>query len=108
MAKQQIQSGEVVPVRLTPEPNNPYDANAVVFECKIEGCWYRIGYAVREALEEIHLAMRQNLIKTIAFSWVRFVVKWTATGAGYYAGIAITKRGQWSQIVCRCASTISH
>ena len=41
--KEQIyQDGHDVPVRLTPEPENPFDSRAIAFMCFMDGQWYRL------------------------------------------------------------------
>ena len=49
--------GLEVPCHLKPEPDNPFDSNAIAFECQIDGMWQIIGYIVREALDEVHEAL---------------------------------------------------
>ena len=43
--------GKTVSAQLKPEPENPYDTNAVAFVCQMDedAEWKRIGYVVREA-----------------------------------------------------------
>ena len=48
-----IRLGETVPVRLTPEPSNPFDAKLIAFECQVNGKWGRIGYIVKDILDEV-------------------------------------------------------
>ena len=54
--------GETVRVKLEPEPTNAYDSKAIAFMCMVEGSWKRIGYVVRETLDEVHKAIRQRNI----------------------------------------------
>ena len=51
-------NGETVPVKIEPEPTNPYDSKAIkfCFKCFVGGMWCRIGYIVREVLDEVHEA----------------------------------------------------
>ena len=97
-------SGEV-PVKIVPEPDNQYDSKAIAFQCKVDGKWHRIGYIVREALDNVHRALMQKKIISVKFAWVKYLVIWMRSGPGYYAGINIAIDGEWSQEVCRCAST---
>lgn len=53
-----VQDEKKVPVKLDPEPNNPYDAKAIAFICFVDGKWQRIGYMVREVLDDVHCAER--------------------------------------------------
>ena len=52
--------GEIVRVKIEPEPTDSYDSKAVSFMCMVEGSWQRIGYVVRETLDEVHEAIRQR------------------------------------------------
>ena len=40
-------------VRLAPEPENPFDANAIAFQCMHHGEWKTIGYVVAEVCEDV-------------------------------------------------------
>ena len=94
-----------VPVNLFPEPDNPKDAKAIAFKCWIEDKWHRIGYVVKEAQDSVHEARASDAIINMKFSWAQYLLCWTESGPGYYAGINITKRGLWSATVDRSAST---
>ena len=78
--------GEVVGVKIEPEPRNPYDARAIAFLCMVEGSWQRIGYIVRELLEEVHAAISAHDILWVKFAWVNYLLQWTRSGPGFYAG----------------------
>ena len=99
------ENGESVPVKIEPEPTNPYDSKAICFKCQVEGTWCRIGYIVREVLDEVHQAIRENKILYIQFAWVKFLLHWTRCGPGFYAGVYIARKGEWSQRCVRAAST---
>lgn len=45
-----LKEGKDVPTRLQPEPDNPVDANAIMFECQVDKGWKRIGYVVQDIL----------------------------------------------------------
>ena len=96
---------EDVPVRLTKEPNNPKDSMAIAFECLLEGNWKKIGYVVKEVLEEVNEAIRDHLVLSVKFAWIKFLICWSKSGPGFYAGINISKWGTWSRTVKRFAST---
>jgi len=102
---QLIESGQQVPVNLYKEPDNPYDAKAVAFKCWVDDEWHRIGYVVREALDDVHHAMETSSIIDVKFTWAKYLIIWMKSGPGYYAGISITRYGEWSREVCRSAST---
>lgn len=105
-ANTSLRNNEDVPVRLTPEPNNLYDSQAIAFECQLKDKkWRRIGYVVREALEEMHRALNNGDILSVRFGWIKFIADWYMSGPGYFAGIKISKRGDWPASVVRCGST---
>jgi len=98
-------SGVQVPVQVCREPSNPVDSRAIAFQCKLNSKWITIGYVVREALEVLHKALQDKSILNVTFAWVKYLVTWSRSGPGYYAGIDITIRGNWPSVVTRCAST---
>ncbi len=94
-----------VRVGLFPEPNNPVDSKAIAFKCLLDDQqWHRIGYIVREATDDVHEAIATNAIESVEFGWVKFRIDLSRTGPGFYAGVDITRRGQWSSTVCKAAS----
>ena len=93
-----------VDVQLVPEPNNPVDAKAISFVAFHNGTRQRIGYIVREAVDDVHTALKNNQIVKISFDWVKYRIKWVLSGPGYYAAINITKMGKWSPVVYKSAS----
>lgn len=103
-ASQQLKKGNVE-VQLRLEPENPFDSRAVEFVCKVDNQWKRIGYVVREALDAVHDAMNKKTITSVEFGWVKYLLHWSRSGPGWYAGISITKKGQWPAEVVRCSST---
>ena len=94
-----------VQVNLQPEPDNPVDSRAIAFVSTVDNMQYTIGYAVREVLDELHDAIKLKQILDVKFAWVKYLVQWTRTGPGYYCGINITKKGEWSQNATRYQST---
>jgi hypothetical protein len=100
-----LRNGEQVPVDIIPEPSNQYDSKAIYFSCKVNGKWSKIGYIVREALDDVHLAYKNRSILEVKVAWAQYLVSWTRSGPGFYAGIDITVKGRWSQNICKCAST---
>lgn len=99
---------EDVPVRIRPEPDNPVDVRAIAFECNVSDKWQRIGYIVQEAVEAVHDALKRHLITDVKFDWIKYIVHWYRSGAGWYSGITITKQGEWPPVVVRSASTTFH
>ena len=100
-----MQEGTNVPVKLVPEPTNPYDSRAISFQCQLDQQWHRIGYVVRELCECVHDAISSNSIVSTTFAWAKLKVVRT-TGPGYYAAIDITRKGAWPPIVHRSANTM--
>ncbi len=81
-AKNKRLSGWSVPVRMTPEPTNIVDAQAIMFECKLEEKWEKIGYVVSDILHEVHAALSNNLIVEVKFQRVKYITDWTHSGPG--------------------------
>ena len=100
-----MNDGETVPVKLSPEPTNPFDSRAIAFQCQIRGKWISIGYVVKEVCESVLSALASDCIISTEFAWVKFKILRT-TGPGYYAAIDITRKGQWPTIVKQAANTM--
>ena len=66
-----------VEVQLRLEPTNPFHSRAVEFVCKVDNQWKRIGYVVREALDEVHDAMNKKIITSVEFGWVKYLLHWS-------------------------------
>ena len=79
--------------------DNAFDANAIAFTCNADGNWKRIGYVVSEALPDVNdtLMKKQN-----HFDWIKYIVYFKSPG--WYAGIIITKNGNWSNTVMDSSS----
>ena len=99
-----LSKGETVPVKLLPEPLNPVDTQAVAFICELNGEWRQIGYVVQEALSDVNEALKKQLIVDTRFNWVKYITSWKRSGPGWYAGIDITVKGQWSAALRSVAS----
>lgn len=100
-----LKRNEHVEVKLQPEPTNCWDSKAIAFMCFVGDRWQRVGYVVREALDEVHFAMQHNQILRVKFAWVKFLLHWSRSGPGYYAGVDVSKNGNWSDTIVRAAST---
>lgn len=94
-----------VPVDIFPEPDNPFDSRAIAFKARIENKWHTIGYVVREATEAVHDVMSRKAIVNVKFAWAKYLILWSRSGPGYYAGIDITTQGRWPPVVVKSAST---
>ena len=104
-ARDRLSKGYTVPVRITPEPTNIYDSKAIAFVCEIDLKWKRVGYVVKEILNEVHSVLNENKVLSVKFEWIKYVTNWTRSGPGYFAGISVTKSGQWPSNVVKHRST---
>ena len=102
-ARDQRLAGCSVPVRIRAEPDNIVDSKAIMFECQLDGKWVKVGYVVKDILDEVHAVLTQ--ITSVNFRWVDYITDWTRSGPGFFAGIAITKPGPWDRKVLRFKST---
>ena len=100
LVAKKLREGGEVPVRLQKEPKNPVDSCAIAFQCQVHENWERIGYVVRKALDSVHAAMDSGDILKICFDWVKYIVQFK--DRGFYAGILITRRGEWPRSVMQC------
>lgn len=87
------EKGETVEVKIESEPINPYDSKA---KRHGGGLQCRIGYVVWEVLDKVHEAIQAKQIVWTRFVWVKFYLHWTRPGPGFYAGISIVRKGEWS------------
>ncbi len=95
-----------VPVKVVCEPDNQYDSQAIAFKCKLNEEWYGISYIVTEPLDHVHKAsLREKKIIYVKFAWVKYMVVWSRSGPGYYAGINIALEGEWPRAVTRVTSS---
>jgi len=69
------------------------DTNAIAFMCKVEDDWEKIGYIVKEALDDVHKAINANKIISVSFQWIKKLFTRTP---GWYAGI---RSGDWSDVL---------
>ena len=104
-ARDKMESGEDVPVIMEPEPENIWDPNAIAFKCLLDGHYLRIGYVVREISQEVLQSLAEKEVIGVKFKWIKYMSIWTMSGPGFYAGIAVTKKGQWSSKVIKSSSS---
>ena len=57
-----------------------------------------------EACDNVHEAINQHKILSVSFAWVRLCVYFK--NPGWYAGIKITRSGDWSDVVVRSRSSM--
>ena len=62
-----------------------------------------IAYAVREVLDDLHAALEQKVIISVKVEWIKLIFHWRVPG--WYAGINITRNGEWSSVVCLAQSS---
>ena len=67
-----LQAGTTVPVKVVPEPNNPFDSRALAFQCLVDNKWQVIGYLIKELCDIVHEALANNSIVSTRFSWVKY------------------------------------
>lgn len=101
--RDRLDNKEKVPVKLTAEPTNPFDARAICFQCYHAGSWQTLGYVVREIVEDVHTAMDDGSITSIDFAWVKY--KLWKLAPGFYTAIHVTRQGEWSVAVKKACST---
>lgn len=99
--------GKSVCVRLTPQPDNPYDSHAVAFECQVDGSWGVFGYVIKELCDHVLDAISKEEIIDVDFVWIKYKILKT-TGAGYYTAVRVTKKKEWAQIVHTLSDTMFH
>lgn len=97
--------GGSVSVCVQPEPDNQYDSKAIAFRCHVDGKWQRIGYVVRECLDHVHKAMQDKRLLSVELAWAKYLICWSRSGPGFYAGINMSISGEWHRDVVRCQST---
>lgn len=78
--------------QMSPEPDNPVDSKAIYLSVE----YIMNGkYIVREALDAVHNALEKKLIIDISIDWIKYIVHWSRSSPGWYAGVKITKQGKW-------------
>lgn len=105
-ASKKIENGDTVNVVLDPEPTNPEDARAIAFLCEINNEWHKMGYVVQECLEAVHTALSNKQIVSTELSWAKYVVHWSKSGPGWYAGVRVVRKGYWPKVVVHSSSKI--
>ena len=64
---------ENINLRVTPEPTNIRDRNAVLVEAYLNNGWYRIGYIPKEKLRKVVVAVRKSEIQEVEFKFIGFM-----------------------------------
>ena len=63
----------------------------------MQGKWTRVGYVIRELIEEVHDALSKNEIVNVEFQWIRYMFKGFASGPGFYAAW-YTSHAKWQVV----------
>ena len=84
-----LNEGKNVPVKLVPEPTNPYDSHAISIQCETGGNWKIVGYVVKEICDSIHQALDSNSVMSTKVAWIKYKII-RKTGPSYYAGVEVT------------------
>ena len=93
-----MDEGHNVPVKLSPEPENPVDPKAMAFLCEMDGKFQRIGYVVKEVQQAVRNALNARDVIDVRFKWVKYISDWYRCGPGYFAGVNVTTKGVWLQL----------
>ena len=107
LANKKIKDGSTVPVKLQPEPDNQFDWKAIVIMTTVEDKWERIGYVVKEALDDVHEAINNNKILSVFFAWIKYIVYFKCPGMqGSKSQGMVNGQIMYSEVVqtltCRC------
>ncbi|KAL9977762.1 hypothetical protein ACROYT_G015202 [Oculina patagonica] len=86
---------EAIGLRVSPEPGNPRDRNAVIVEANIDSSWSRVGYIPKEKLRKTVLAIRNNDIKKVEFKFIGFMYVPDLNDWLYHPRVMISKVGHW-------------
>ena len=105
LVSKEMKAGKTVEVKVLPEKDNPKNARALTFCCYLNDKWLRIGYVVEETLDAVHDAWNKQKIVHVKFEWVKFIIHWSNSSPGWYAGINIAKSGEWPRCVINSASS---
>lgn len=84
-----------IDLRVTPEPNNIRDKNAVIVEACIDNDWDRIGYIPKEKLRKVVVGIRNNEIQKVAFKFIGFMFIPDLNDWLYNPRVLISKVGHW-------------
>ena len=93
--KQLQLKNESVELRVTPEPTNIRDKNAVIVEGFTDNEWSRIGYIPKEKLKKVVVAIRNNEIQKVEFKFIGFMFVPDLNDWLYHPRVLISKIGNW-------------
>lgn len=84
-----------VEIKLSKEPMNVNDENAIVVQAKVNDGFSTIGYIPGKKLKKIEAALKSNDITNVALTRVQYTYVWGAGEHKYIPSITITKKGTW-------------
>ena len=86
---------ENINLRVTPEPTNIRDKNAVIVEAYLNNDWYRIGYIPKEKLRKVVVAVSNSEIQKVEFKFIGFMFVTDLNDWLYHPRVLISKIGHW-------------
>ena len=86
---------ENINLRVTPEPTNIRDKNAVIVEAYLNNDRYRIGYIPKEKLRKVVVAVRNSEIQKVEFKFIGFMFVPDLNDWLYHPRVLISKIGHW-------------
>ena len=60
------------------------------------------GKKLSECLDHVH---KGKCVLSVRIAWAKYLVCWSRSGHGFYAGVNISLNGEWHRDVVRCQST---
>ena len=93
--KQLQLQNENINLRVTPEPTNIRDKNAVIVEAYVDNEWCRVGYIPKEKLRKVIVAIRNNEIQKVEFKFIGFMFIPDLNDWLYNPRVLISKLGHW-------------
>ena len=86
---------ENISLRVTPEPNNIRDKNAVIVEAYLNNDWYHVGYIPNEKLRKVVVAVRNSEIQMVEFKFIGFMFVPDLNDWLYHPRVLISKIVHW-------------
>ena len=88
-------NNEEIQIRVTSEPTNPRDKNAMIVESFIANKWQRVGYIPRQKIKKLKTAMLGNEIQSVQFKFISHKYIPDLNDWLYCPVILITKYNNW-------------
>ena len=90
--KQIILENRSVEIKLSTEPVNVNDENAIVVQAKVSDCYLPIGYIPGRKIRKVDSAVNKNAITNVSLTRVQYTYIWGAGEHMYIPFITITKK----------------